>query len=127
MYVRWKRKRRRDAWHYEGREKIIEPQWLRSAVLVESRRIDGKPTQRTIKYLGAIREDRIASALWRARFWRSVDTNLTALALTSEERAPIEAAIHNVIPFPTMEAVNQEQQESDERLAAASRAIRKHL
>ena len=65
MYVRWNRKKR---------TKKIE--WVMNegdyiyAVLVETRRIDGKPRQKTIKYLGGIGENN-PNVYGRMRFWES--------------------------------------------------------
>ena len=62
MYVRWKkRERSRRGWH-------TEPPQLLTAVLVESRRVDGKPRQRTVAYLGSIRSDYLDDATFRFYF-----------------------------------------------------------
>ncbi len=118
MFVRWKRKRRKDSYHFEPdppgvkvtyRPRIADPQWLRSAVLVESVRVDGRPRQRTIKYLGSIREchldlERQSSIFHHGYFWRSADANLETLDISDLERARIVATLEDVVPRPDPEA-----------------------
>ncbi len=87
MFVRWQRKKRvdRDKWGQ-----------LLCAVLVESRRVDGEPRQRTIAYLGSIREGCIESALgWHVEFWHDVARRLDQLGdgLAPDEREKVEAAL----------------------------------
>ncbi len=87
MYVRWRRKQRSD-------RKKLGP--LLCAELVESRRVDGAPRQRTVAYLGGIREGCIESALGRhVKFWQDVTERLDQLGdgLTVEEREKIETAL----------------------------------
>ncbi len=85
MYVRWQRRRR-------VRRGKSSP--LLTAVLVESRRVDGDPRQRTIAYLGGIREAYVDVREWEHRaFWRGVDERLDALGLDPEVRARVEASV----------------------------------
>ncbi len=132
MFVRWKRSPRKDKHHWElpvsgGRFiKIVDPEWLRSAVLVECIRIDGKPRQRTIKYLGSIRERRLDlddpySISHRGYFWTSADANLDSLSLADNERARIVEAIEAIVPRPSREATIKAQQDLEERIARISR------
>ena len=87
MYVRWQRKKRvdRNKW---GR--------LLCAVLVESRRVDGEPRQRTVAYLGGIREGCVERFLGHhACFWRDVTQRLDHLGddLAPAEREKVEEAL----------------------------------
>jgi hypothetical protein len=138
MFVRWKRKRRKDTYHFEpdppgvkvySRRRIADPQWLRSAVLVESVRVDGRPRQRTIKYLGSIRECHLDlegqySIFHRGYFWRSADANLERLDLSDLERARIIAALEDVVPRPDPEERAQALKRAEERIAMLSASLR---
>lgn len=97
MYLRWKKTRRRDRWGEEN--------WAHSAVLVESVRMDGKPRQRMIAYVGTIQDRYLLggadTARWRLwRFWDNADAALDRLALPDIERAKIVAALEAVVPMP---------------------------
>ena len=149
MFVRWKRKQRKgqptgerrftgewrdpDPWFlerypdldwkpYEVSYPIIREEWLRSAVLVESVRINGQPRQRTIRYLGSIRECHLDlegqySIFHRGYFWQSADTNLESLDLSDLERARIIAALEDVVPRPDPEESAQAHERARERIA----------
>jgi len=87
MYVRWQRKQRAD-------RDNLGP--LLCAVLVESRRVDGAPRQRTVAYLGGIREGCIESALGRhLNFWQDVTQRLDQLGdgLAPDQREKVEEAL----------------------------------
>ena len=85
MYVRWQSR---------GRVRRGKSSPLLTAVLVESRRVDGDPRQRTIAYLGGIREAYVDVREWEHRaFWRGVDERLDALGLDPEVRARVEASV----------------------------------
>ncbi len=85
MYVRWQRRRR----VRKGRKSP-----LLTAVLVESRRVNGQPRQHVVAYLGGIREAYIDVSEWQHRaFWRRVDDRLDELELDPDTRARIEASV----------------------------------
>ena len=85
MYVRWQRKRRADS---DGWGALL------TATLVESRRINGKPRQRSIAYLGSIREGKIERVLsHHGFFWRKATTRLDQLDITRGQRDKIETAL----------------------------------
>jgi hypothetical protein len=72
MFVRWKRD---DVWYPHAKR----------AVLVESHRVDGKPRQRFVAYLGSI-DDRNINWLWaRRQFWYHANKAL----LTAELRGQV--------------------------------------
>ncbi len=81
-----------------------------SAQLVESHRIDGKPRQKVIKYLGSINEARIQYVGHRIGFWRTASAAFKALALPPEQQHIIELALHARVPFPTKESIEEERQ-----------------
>ena len=94
MFVRWQRRSRK---RY-GRSRLL------TAVLVECRRVDGKPRQRTVAYLGGIREKFIGQNVWQHdRFWSRVNARLDELALDPATRANIEASIAARVPRVTDE------------------------
>jgi len=155
MFVRWKRKQRKDRFtgeyrftgehremdpaivkrfpEYQGksfpvRERIIREEWLLTASLVESVRINGQPRQRTIRYLGSIRECHLDlegqySIFHRGYFWRSADANLERLDLSDLERAIIVAALEDVVPRPDPEERAQALERAEERIAMLSASL----
>ncbi len=107
MFVRWQRKQRVD-------RKRLGP--LICAELVESRRVDGAPRQRTVAYLGGIREGCIESALGRhVKFWRDVTQRLDQLGdgLAPAVREKVEEALAKRVRRVT----DAERAELDEMLA----------
>lgn len=130
MFVRWRRKRRKDQrtgeyapfGNHGGRVPVYAPDWLHSASLVESVRIDGKPRQRTIGYLGSIRERFLdpASPHHNAHcvyFWRKVDAALDALALPDADRVRVVASLEDVVPRPDLDQHRKDQEEARARVA----------
>ena len=103
MYVRWQIKRRSEkplnVWGSD----------LLTATLVESRRVNGKPRQRVIAYLGSIREKCAQTpehVNHQLGFWNSVGAKLDGLAnqITPDERARIEAKLAARVRIPTPES-----------------------
>jgi hypothetical protein len=97
MFVRWKHYKRSSKKKYirDGKCGWLDPQGseLLVAVLVRSERVNGKPRQRTVAYLGSIREDHLGEVGLRNRFWESADEKIETLALKAEERQKCEAAL----------------------------------
>ena len=115
MFVRWKRQA------LTGRSVKYNASLGRSkdkltAILVESHRVDGRPRQRFVSYLGTIREwtlkDRVYWHL--VDFWVSVDKNLDALQIDQVTRQAIETRIAERVPRPT----TQDRQVMTEQIAA---------
>ena len=107
MYVRWRRKQRVD------RHKLGP---LLCAELVESRRVEGAPRQRTVAYLGGIREGSIEVAPSRhLDFWRGGARRLDKLGddLAPEDREKVETALAKKVRRVT----DAERAELDEMLA----------
>lgn len=71
------------------------------AVLVETHRVDGKPRQKVIKYLGGIGEDALSHVYLRKFFWDTVEKNLSGLELTTEEKNKIVTSLEKTVPKPT--------------------------
>lgn len=108
MYVRWKQ-------HFTG-------SWGETyhAQLVESRRIDGKPRQRVIAYLGAYSPGALAlcereashaarwgiynplsPAAYRAHFWDTVEKALAQVDAPDEVKARIRTKLMERVPALT--------------------------
>ena len=97
MFVRWQ-KRKRKSRAFGRRRRDADIHW--AAILAESARVDGKPTQQHIAYLGGITESAIEIAAQRAFFWREVMRQLDQLAnrILKDDRARIEEAIARKVP-----------------------------
>jgi hypothetical protein len=102
MYVRWQwvgdRKRQGD--RYFCRRGYADVY----AILVESVRVDGKPRQRHVAYLGSVRFDRdrqqATSPHYRAWWWHDVAAKLAKLGnvIPLDQHPRIEAALAKRVP-----------------------------
>lgn len=74
-----------------------------AVILVESVRVDGKPRQRHVAYVGGITESAIEIDIQRCHFWDQISARLDALGnqMTTADREKIEAAIAEKVPRPT--------------------------
>jgi hypothetical protein len=108
MFVRWKRRKRiaKDPFTF-GRKHVAKTDL--SAVLVRCERLDGKPRQRIVAYLGTIQEGYLKGEHSAAReyFWENADRRLSSLGLAKTERQEIEAALVARVPRPTAEEVEE--------------------
>ena len=106
MYLRWQCRRRR---HPEWGTKIPRADVLWSAVVVESKRVEGKPKQYHVCFLGSITESAIEAGRSgyneyanhdRAIFFDLVSARLDALGdrLSPQDRQRIEAEIATKVP-----------------------------
>lgn len=96
MFVRWKRRQLKRP-PYDGQP----AGHVRYAVLVESKRRGGQPRQRVICHLAHIKERDIEKAVWRLRFWQTVDHRLNELGLDSETRAIMETKLARDVARPS--------------------------
>ena len=104
MYVRWKIKER--SWDVALPEGPLDV-----AYLVESARIDGKPRQKTLAYLGSIRA-RCRTAIGPAyAFWQRVEAKLHPLHPSFEQRTSIERQLAERVPRPSEEAYQATERE----------------
>jgi len=108
MYLRWK-------------VRGVGPATVtRSAQLVKSERVDGKPRQRIVAYLGAL-QDGARDVRAREWFWKRLLPRLDALNLDAAERARIVAQIAEVVPRGTEVERLEEARSLAERQAAWQR------
>jgi hypothetical protein len=125
MFVRWKR---RPAKRVKSWSPPNEQAWY--AVLVESRRVDGKPRQRAVRHLGSIREGDFSMPMTVDRFWKHVDAELAAVGVTGAVLEAAESKVASVVPRPDPEALAAVQREFNawkgglEALAQRGRALR---
>jgi hypothetical protein len=111
MYIRWqlRTKANGDVQH--------------RAVLVESARVDGKPRQQLIAYLGSYSEQRFArdtGPFWRAQFLDEIAERLDRLSnrITPAERKRLDKDIAARVGRPTKSEVAAAQRRRDAILGA---------
>jgi hypothetical protein len=91
------------------------------ASLVEATRVDGKPRQRVVRYLAAIREGDITKPLVADHFWRTVDAALAELDLSTNQREAIASKLAATVARPDPADVERTQKEFDAgRVSVAS-------
>jgi hypothetical protein len=98
MYVIW-RKRKRE--HYAGWGKVGDVRL--TPIIVQSRRVDGKPKQQHIACLPSIIESDIEKGpVW---FWDKTEEQLARMTnrIPPEEMEKIRAALEKVVPKPELE------------------------
>ncbi len=96
MYVKWQTKRRSKAWHSRGD--------LLTATLVECRRIEGRPRQKVISYLGSVRLDFVEQhMIHHLYFWDSVSDRLDRIGdrIDTASRQRIEKKLSHRVAKPT--------------------------
>lgn len=140
MYVRWKvqrhthkapARRRKDDFAFDEVTERLKRVWVsyptgeaaapdticRAAYLVKSERVNGKPRQRIIAYLGVIGEGEV-SLRDRLYFWREARKRILKLGvagvLDAEGCARAELALSQVVPAPSA----AQQEEADKEDAA---------
>jgi hypothetical protein len=80
-----------------------------AAILVESVRTNGRPTQKHIAYLGAMTSSKVEITYQRAYFWQRVMKRLDRLGnrVSDEDRKRIEQAISRKVPRLTREEYDE--------------------
>jgi hypothetical protein len=114
VYLRWKQTRLNDAaalraWESLPRRDPTAPRYSHRAQLVESKRVDGKVTQRVIAHLGTYQDDHRDDPRQRQRFWCDVRAALDQLERDAAFRQQVEAAIAAKMPPATDEECRREQ------------------
>jgi hypothetical protein len=82
MFLRWQ-KRKRKSRAFGGGRRDTDTHW--AAILAESVRVDGEPTQRHVAYLGGITDSGIEADAQRALFWQKATEQLDRLANGSQK------------------------------------------
>ena len=111
MYVRWQSRKRRTPMSGRYGKRRRDGITLRSTnrqdqhwavILVENARVNGKPTQRHVAYLGGITDSAIEIRAQRRFFWDAVIAKVDQLAnrISREQRRAIEAAIAKKVSGP---------------------------
>ena len=99
MYVIWRRRKRK---HYAGWNKIGDVRL--TPIIVQSRRVNGKPKQEHIACLPSIIETNIndKNAVW---FWTAVEEQLARLTnrISQDDLQKIRAALDKVVSQPESE------------------------
>src|SRR6202043_1096386 len=100
MYVRWQYRWQRE--RKSGYRDHLSAQSDAYAVLVESSRVDGKPRQRYLAYLGSALDLNVQTDLYRWQWWQEIKARLDKLdnVIPSEQRPGIEAALAKKVPLP---------------------------
>jgi hypothetical protein len=116
MFVRWQRSRSQALipWRCAKTERT-----RLKAILVESVRVDGKPRQKHIAFLGSIASDDAIDGTAAKRFWRDVTAKLKHLGnrIGPEEYERIVAAIAaKVGGRPTEAELEQFEREREQRM-----------
>ncbi len=101
MYVRWKIKKVEfGIWGTPASDYALMEGYLNVAYLVESKRINGKPRQKT-RYLGSIRGRYLTSAEPARDFWQRVHAKLDTFRLPDDVRSSIEQQLAQRVPRPS--------------------------
>jgi hypothetical protein len=121
MFVRWKVRQKPPRLYSLDRR----ARQSLTAVLVRSARVDGKPRQQVVAYLGHFNLDMIDQPAWRKGFWERADRRLADLALDYATREKIEAALQARIPCPTDEEVRASKERFDKEMGALAESLRR--
>jgi hypothetical protein len=124
MFVRWQRYESQalNSWWAERNDRRARLK----AILVESVRVDGKPRQKHVAFLGSIASDDSIDGTAGKRFWRDVTQKLERLGnrVSPEERERILAAIAAKIGGRPTEA---ELEQFEARVEAFMQSVRTSL
>jgi len=75
------------------------------AHLVESKRIDGKPRQKVLAYLGSIRVNRLTTSEDQLHFWRHAQAAFKKAKLTSEQKQAMDVLLLRRVAKPSPEMI----------------------
>ena len=115
MFVKWQKRRSTGDPPYDDKDTYWQSYAgdLLMASVVESKRVDGKPRQQLITYLGSIRENFAQgdsrNVVRQDDFWLCASKNLekSGNRITKEDRAKIEAALAKRVERPAQAEVDQ--------------------
>src|ERR1041385_1799353 len=98
MFIRWKRRKKAQPKPGRCLRKRADKGDSLYCVLVESKRVDGRPRQKAIAYLGSVDEGDRERLCIRVNFWDHLLPILDRLRIDPTERSKIEAAIESSVP-----------------------------
>lgn len=111
MFIRWKRRKKKQFGKYGGRRYRSDRGDSLYCVLVESQRINGAPRQKVISYLGSVDEGDRERLCVRVDFWDEVLAKLDQQQLDPAARSKIEESIGLIVsraPEDEVEAFKKE-------------------
>ena len=73
------------------------------AYLVENKRVNGKPQQKTVCYLGSFKETGLRYPVQRHLFWKKMGKRILALNLEPAEAHKVYQALNKMVPQRTQE------------------------
>jgi hypothetical protein len=103
MYVRWqKRTSKRTKYRSRGSD---GPGTVWSAVIVESARVDGKPRQKHVAYLGTFKQTRLEEEAGCLAYWEKITERLDRLGnrFSTDDRVLIETMLAEKVLPPAPE------------------------
>jgi hypothetical protein len=128
MFVRWKKRISTDK-NKERKEIQVDGKWTRkwlskeempytlSAYLVQSKRVDGKPRQEVIAFLGSVTRKDIEKGKPVFRLWRDIEEVFSKLQLDIATKEMVYKAFAEKTPRPSAEEIDKEEQEHKAMLA----------
>lgn len=126
MFIRWQ-SRERETVKFGRHRAPGKPDVRWTAILAESKRVDGKPRQQHVAYLGSITESAMQIMAQRCFFWEDVWGKLDWLGnrITAVDRERIETAIATKVPCPTPDEYKNEARRSVQMVGWAYVSARK--
>ena len=119
MFIRWKRRQEKGPYGYDEHRRWRRLGTVRHcAYLMESRRVEGRPRQQVVCYLGSITDHQLKDLSKRHHFWEMGRIRLDSVEMDAATRERSEAAIAAVVPLPSVEDVTEY-----ERRTAGARAL----
>jgi hypothetical protein len=126
VFVRWKRRKKAATKPGRRPRRRSDAGDSLYCVLIESRRIEGKPRQKVVCYLGSVDEKHLDKTWLRVDFWDVIKPKLDRLALTRKQRQRIEDSIQRIVPRVSEEQEIQFKQERRRYLLELETVIEIH-
>lgn len=109
MFVRWKKRMSTIHWQKDTHYTL-------SAYIVESKRIDGKPRQKVIAFLGSIKSVALQPhlAFIRVSFYRRIKEKFDELGIKEQDIQKFTRELAEKVPFPTAEEMQDHKRQMAE-------------
>jgi hypothetical protein len=98
MYIRWQKRTRRTPWHYRA---DVKDDVHHCAILVESVRVNGKPSQRHVAYVVGFTDTQAQVLAQRCHCWNKIKDVFDRVAISRQDRRRLETQIAAKLPRPT--------------------------